>query len=365
MARKHGVVKVEVWDVGSDFRKLTRDAQRAYMMLLSQPSINNCGVLAYTPERWAMFARDDSIRSQKRALTELGQHDFVVVDTRTRELLVRTFIKHDRIERQPNLKASAQKQFHEIESVRIRQVLASQHAWLSQDTVEPLPEPPGEPLDEPLPVDNSEPLPGGVPHVRARETPAPSPTNGASATEAAAEIRDVLEVNELGNVGASNIFHISAAAPEPRATTTRVAQVVQQLRGVDPTTIRVVEPLAMMIPAKSFEKALKKLRRRKNVQDESALFVHLLQTEVREKARERALAIVNAPKPEAPEPASKRARKDPKGYLGKMIPELSIEDEGDFSEWLERFLVAFVPPEAHPELRQFARTTWIEKGAAA
>ncbi len=178
MARKHGVVKVEVWEPGSGFRALNKDPQRAYILLLSQPSINNVGVLDYTPERWAMYAADDTLRALKKALRALIVSRFCVVDERTRELLVRTFIKHDRIGEQPNLVKSARKQFREVESATIRECLRSTYPWLTGQSPAPCEEG-GEPPEEPLPEPLSEPLGEGVTEplspTRALVTPSPSP----------------------------------------------------------------------------------------------------------------------------------------------------------------------------------------------
>lgn len=125
MARTAALIKASIWDVGSDFRGLTINAQRVYLLLLTQPQITNCGVLAYTPERWARMAAGDTLASIQQACDELADRDYIVVDIECRELLIRTFIKHDRIEQQPNLKQAAKREFHTIESDRIRQRLTS------------------------------------------------------------------------------------------------------------------------------------------------------------------------------------------------------------------------------------------------
>jgi hypothetical protein len=193
MARSHGVLKTEVWEPGSELRRRTLHAQWAYVMLISQPQINNCGIVPYVPEKWVRYAANLNPDTLHQAIDELQQHRFVIVDQDTGELLIRTFIKHDRIWRQPNLIKSARKQWHEIESDQLREILVTLHPWLDDDrptrsvTVweeqrpseplpEPLPEPLFEGLPEPLP---GEPLPEGV-NARTRvpatrTTPSPTP----------------------------------------------------------------------------------------------------------------------------------------------------------------------------------------------
>jgi hypothetical protein len=228
MARSHGIVKVTIWDPASDFRRLTRDAQRTYLLLLSQPQINNCGVLPYTPERWVRMAADDNSRAQKRALRELSEHNFVVIDERTGELLVRTFVRHDRIESQPNLVKAAQREFREIESVGIRALLYEMHPWLSpgspdpsQMTIEPL----REGVREGVPEGVREPLAEGVgepPRVRARApraAPAPSPQERKTSAVDLRENGTAEEVVHSTGLDRLNFTPpIGADDPEPRLT---------------------------------------------------------------------------------------------------------------------------------------------------
>jgi len=125
MARTAALIKASIWDVGSDFRKLSSNAQRLYMLLLSQPQITNCGVLPYTPERWARMAGDDTLDQVTAAADELAAARYVLVDHGTRELLIRTFIKHDRILEQPNLVKAAQREFQQIESDTLRDAITA------------------------------------------------------------------------------------------------------------------------------------------------------------------------------------------------------------------------------------------------
>lgn len=133
MPRSHGVLKVAVWEVGSDYRSLSTDAQWAYQMLISQPQINNCGLLPYTPEKWWRFAADLDRDRLHAALQELEDRRLTITDTETAELLIRTFVKHDGIWKQPKLVTNARKLMREIESPRIRAYLLEKHPWLGND----------------------------------------------------------------------------------------------------------------------------------------------------------------------------------------------------------------------------------------
>lgn len=168
MARSHALIKTAVWNAGSDFRQLTLDAQWAFEMLLSQPQITNCGVLLYRPDKWVRLASDLTYIRLLQAFAELRLRLFIVVDEDTAELLVRTFIKHDRVWRQPNLVKNARTEYATIESDLIREVLAHQYPWLIDNTdpkdaekleaVIPLDEPLTKALREGVPEGLQEPL---------------------------------------------------------------------------------------------------------------------------------------------------------------------------------------------------------------
>lgn len=96
MARSHARVLVSIW-TDEDFRSLSRDAQHLYFTLLSQPSLNYCGVLAHTPGRWARLCGDADATVTEAALTELAERDFVTVDADTEEVWVRSFVRHNSI----------------------------------------------------------------------------------------------------------------------------------------------------------------------------------------------------------------------------------------------------------------------------
>lgn len=127
MARAAALVKTSMWDVGSDFRTLTPDAQRVYLLLLSQPQLNYCGVITYVPERWARMAAGDTITAVESAIAELEAGEYVLVDRDTGELMIRTFLKHDQVAEKPNVLKAAKREFQTIESDRLRARLI--HDW--------------------------------------------------------------------------------------------------------------------------------------------------------------------------------------------------------------------------------------------
>lgn len=94
MARSHGKLFSNVWR-DEDWRNLTTDAQWLYMLLLSQPKLTLCGSLDIAVDRWARMNADATPESVTKALDELVNNYFVLVDHGTGELAIRTFAKHD------------------------------------------------------------------------------------------------------------------------------------------------------------------------------------------------------------------------------------------------------------------------------
>lgn len=118
-------IGTDIWAENS-IRNLTRDAQRAYLLLLTQPDLSRCGALPYRPRYWSRLSADDSDRKLRRAIQELTTNRHVLVDEDTDELLVRTYIAHDGLLRQPNVVAAMVKDYEIIGSPTIRLTVLSE-----------------------------------------------------------------------------------------------------------------------------------------------------------------------------------------------------------------------------------------------
>lgn len=94
MARNHARVLTAIWS-DEEFVCLSMDAQRMYLLLLSQPDLTPCGALPYIPKRWARLCPDTTSEGVGLAVCELEHARFVLVDRDTDELVIRTFVVHD------------------------------------------------------------------------------------------------------------------------------------------------------------------------------------------------------------------------------------------------------------------------------
>ena len=120
MARDHAQIKTAIWS-DPDFRALSGGAQRLYHLILEQPELSLCGVVALTLARWAQMASDTTVAGLRKALRELAAACFVVVDDATEEVWARTFSKHDIQFDSPNVVIAMAKDWLGIQSLLIRQ----------------------------------------------------------------------------------------------------------------------------------------------------------------------------------------------------------------------------------------------------
>lgn len=122
MARDHARIQVALWS-DPDFRLLSCEAQRMYLVILSQPRLSYCGALDYLPSRLAILANDDTPEYVEQAVKALEAHRYVVVDRDTHELLVRTFVRHDGLLGSPNVTKAMLKDRAALLSEPLRNVL--------------------------------------------------------------------------------------------------------------------------------------------------------------------------------------------------------------------------------------------------
>lgn len=94
MARSHARILTSIW-ADPDFLALTADAQRVYIVALSQPQVSFCGVVAFTERRWASLAADTNPDRIRDALAELEACRFVMTDHHTDEVFIRSFVAND------------------------------------------------------------------------------------------------------------------------------------------------------------------------------------------------------------------------------------------------------------------------------
>lgn len=125
MAREHARILSKIWN-DPDWKRRSSGAQRLYFQLLSQRAVNHAGVLALTVKKWAGGCETLTVDDIWEALNELADARYVVVDTDTEEVLIRSFIRNDGVAKQPNVLKAALRLATEVESPRLRAALAGE-----------------------------------------------------------------------------------------------------------------------------------------------------------------------------------------------------------------------------------------------
>lgn len=125
MARSEARISVSIWD-DSDFLALTGEAQRLFLFLCSQSDLAHDGIIALRERRWSKKAAGLTAAAIADSLTELEKARFVIIDEDAEELLVRSFIRRDKVFRQPNVLRSAADHLKGVTSLPILRALAAE-----------------------------------------------------------------------------------------------------------------------------------------------------------------------------------------------------------------------------------------------
>lgn len=168
-----GYIKLQrhIW-LDGDFVALTADAQRLYLVLISQPDLSHAGVVAFTPGRWSTLATDTTPAGIRAAVDELTAARFVAVDERTEELWVRSYMAHDGGYRTPNVHKPIRAALASIMSPTIREQAEHAAETLGVTLSGTLPET----LSETLPATHTESQqPAAISHKPKTSSPQPQP----------------------------------------------------------------------------------------------------------------------------------------------------------------------------------------------
>lgn len=125
MARDHARVKVSIWD-DPDFVRLKVSEQHLYFVLMSNRGLSRCGVLDYIPHRFDGLASDLTAAKFVRSMAGLEGARFVVIDERTQELVLRSYVRHDGVLDRLNMGKAVGTAFESVVSRRIQKVIGAE-----------------------------------------------------------------------------------------------------------------------------------------------------------------------------------------------------------------------------------------------
>lgn len=133
MPRNYGQLHHVLWN-DADFRYLTVAAQHLYMLLISDPRLNYCGVTSWHAGRIAARSNENTGRETLLAASELCTAHFIVIDESTEEVLLRSFVRRDEFMKNPRLAVSMTKDFGTVASNTIRAVVVDELKRLKKES---------------------------------------------------------------------------------------------------------------------------------------------------------------------------------------------------------------------------------------
>lgn len=122
MARDHIRMQLATLD-NEDFTALDCATQNIYWTLGLQKRLSYAGVLDYFPGRIATFAADNTENRVRASVRRLERARFIVLDKSTHELLIRTYIRHDRVLERVNMGKACARAFGQVVSPKIRDAI--------------------------------------------------------------------------------------------------------------------------------------------------------------------------------------------------------------------------------------------------
>lgn len=132
MSRDHGRIKTSIWD-DPDFLNLRVAEQHAYFFLLTNLGLSRCGVITYIPARFDHLASDLTEVKIRRAVDGLRGARFAVVDDRTQEILVRSYVRHDGVLDRLNMGKACGSAFEAVVSDDIRKAIGNELSRYMQE----------------------------------------------------------------------------------------------------------------------------------------------------------------------------------------------------------------------------------------
>ena len=122
MARDRANINTTIW-TDDDWRELTRDEHWLYTLLLTHGTLNYAGVADWRPGRLAQNSADTTADDIERIGALLQAKRFIFIDSDTEEVLVRSFLRHDGLLKQPKLAVSMVNAYGSVSSKMIRKVI--------------------------------------------------------------------------------------------------------------------------------------------------------------------------------------------------------------------------------------------------
>jgi hypothetical protein len=132
MARDRANINTAMW-TDQDFRDLNMAEQHLYKLLMTHPTLSYVGVADWRPGRIAAMTADATAEGIRTVAESLQAKRYVFIDEETEEILVRSFLRHDGLLKQPKLSISMVNAFGSVASKMVREVITFELQRLAQE----------------------------------------------------------------------------------------------------------------------------------------------------------------------------------------------------------------------------------------
>lgn len=122
MARDRANINTGIW-TDDEFIDISRDEQWLYFLLMTDPKLSYAGVTDWRPGRLAQRSSDSSKAEVEQIGAKLQAGRYIFIDEDTEEVLIRSFLRHDGLLKQPRLGVSMFNAYGAIASKNIRKVV--------------------------------------------------------------------------------------------------------------------------------------------------------------------------------------------------------------------------------------------------
>lgn len=122
MARDRANINTGIW-TDDEFIDISRDEQWLYFLLMTDPKLSYAGVTDWRPGRLAQRSSDTTKDDIEQAGAKLQEGRYILIDEETEEVLIRSFLRHDGLLKQPRLGVSMFNSYGSIASKNIRKVV--------------------------------------------------------------------------------------------------------------------------------------------------------------------------------------------------------------------------------------------------
>lgn len=132
MAREVANVQVSLWG-NLEWKGLGVVEQWLYLHLMSHPTLSYAGVATWLPKRFAASSAGLTIDQVETAASRLQDARFVFVDDETDEILIRSYLRHDGLLKQPKLSVSMVNAFSAIASLKVQKIVVHELQKLAKE----------------------------------------------------------------------------------------------------------------------------------------------------------------------------------------------------------------------------------------